>query len=179
MGPQTLVALLAEPSRLSVFSAAVLGAGSAEEIVERTGLSARDVALAVRRLTDGGLLSSVEGRLVAHVTAFKDTIREYAEQTPPEEPLDPDRARAAVLRAFVSEGRLVAIPATRGKRLVILEHMVAAFEPGMKYPEREVDAVLRAWHPDYVSLRRYLIDEGLMAREDGVYWRTGGPVDLS
>jgi hypothetical protein len=62
---------------------------------------------------------------------------------------------------------------------VILEHMVTAFEPGMKYPEREVDAVLRAWHPDYVSLRRYLIDEGLMAREDGVYWRTGGPVELS
>jgi hypothetical protein len=84
-----------------------------------------------------------------------------------------------VLRAFVNEGRLVAIPAARGKRLVILEHMVAAFEPGMKYPEREVDAVLRAWHPDYVSLRRYLIDEGLMAREDGVYWRTGGPVEVN
>jgi hypothetical protein len=179
MGPQTLVALLAEPSRLSVFAATVLGAGTADQIVERTGLSAREVALAVRRLTDGGLMSSVEGRLVAHVTAFKDTIREYADQAPPEAPLDPDRTRAAVLRAFVSDGRLVSIPASRSKRMVILEHLAAAFEPGVKYPEREVDAVLRAWHPDYASLRRYLIDESLMARGDGVYWRTGGPVELS
>ena len=163
---------------MSVFSAAVLGAGTAEEIVERTGLppgSGAGGAQTHRRRA----VELRRGQAVAHVTAFKDTIREYAEQAPPDEPLDPDRARAAVLRAFVSEGRLVAIPATRGKRLVILEHMVAAFEPGMKYPEREVDAVLRAWHPDYASLRRYLIDEGLMAREDGVYWRTGGPVELS
>jgi hypothetical protein len=27
---------------------------------------------------------------------------------------------------------------------------------------------------DWVSLRRHLIDEGLMAREDGWYWRTAG-----
>lgn len=29
-----------------------------------------------------------------------------------------------------------------------------------------------------VSLRRNLIDEGLMARGDGWYWRTGGHVDI-
>jgi hypothetical protein len=45
--------------------------------------------------------------------------------------------------------------------------------------EREVDAVLRAFYePDWVSLRRHLIDTGLMARADGVYWRTGGYVDV-
>ena len=47
----------------------------------------------------------------------------------------------------------------------------------MKYPEKAVDAILRAWHPDHAALRRYLIDEALMAREDSVYWRTGGYVD--
>jgi hypothetical protein len=32
---------------------------------------------------------------------------------------------------------------------------------------------------DYAALRRYVIDEDLMmTREDGVYWRTGGPVDV-
>jgi hypothetical protein len=39
--------------------------------------------------------------------------------------------------------------------------------------------VLRAFYePDWVSLRRDLIDAGLMARADGVYWRTGGYVDV-
>ncbi len=61
----------------------------------------------------------------------------------------------------------------------MLEYIVAAFEPGVRMTEREVDAVLRAFYEvDWVSLRRYLIDEGLMAREKGVYWRTGGYVDV-
>lgn len=40
-------------------------------------------------------------------------------------------------------------------------------------PARQVTPALRAWHDDYVTLRRYLIDEELMARESGIYWRTG------
>lgn len=85
-----------------------------------------------------------------------------------------------VLRTFLDgHGRISAIPAKAGKRRVLLEHIVAAFEPGVKMTEREVDAVLRAFYePDWVSLRRYLIDTGLMARADGVYWRTGGYVEV-
>jgi hypothetical protein len=56
------------------------------------------------------------------------------------------------------------------------------FEPGVRYPEREVDVLLKGFHAepetaDHVSLRRYLIDAGLLSREAGTYWRTGGPVD--
>jgi hypothetical protein len=78
-----------------------------------------------------------------------------------------------VLRAAV-DGRLVSMPAARGKRRVVLDHIVASFEPGVRYPEREVDAILRAWHDDHAALRRYLIDEELMTRDKGVYWRIGG-----
>lgn len=86
--------------------------------------------------------------------------------------IDPDK----VLEIFVSDGRLVRIPARAGKRRVVLEHIVSCFEPGVRYTEREVDATLRAWYPeDWVSLRRHLIDEGLMSRADGWYWRSGGP----
>ncbi len=84
----------------------------------------------------------------------------------------------AVLRAFLRDGRLTQIPAARGKRLVVLEHIAATFEPGMRYPERQVDAMLREWHPDHAALRRYLIDEQFLAREAGVYWRIGGTVDV-
>jgi hypothetical protein len=31
-------------------------------------------------------------------------------------------------------------------------------------------------HPDYAMLRRALVDEGFLARENGWYWRTGGSV---
>jgi hypothetical protein len=83
-----------------------------------------------------------------------------------------------VLRAFLRDGRIVQLPAARGKRRVLLEHVVAVFEPGVRYAEREIDAILRAWYDDHATIRRYLIDEGLMAREAGVYWRTGGYVDV-
>lgn len=170
MRPDALCGLLAEPTRLAVFAAVVLGACSPSEVAARTGLPARDAVSALRRLEQGGLVRTVEGRLVADTAAFKEAVREYAE--PPASGEDP------VLRAFIREGRLVQIPAAHGKRRLVLEHIAACFEPGVKYPERAVDAILRAWHPDYASLRRYLIDEDLLAREHAVYWRTGGPVDV-
>lgn len=179
MRPEALCGLLAEPERLAAFAAVVLGATSPSEVADRTGLPGRDVVTALRRLEQGGLVSTVEGRLVAQVTAFKEALPEYgASRATEAEPLDPDQKKAAVLRAFVRDGQLVQIPVARGKRRVVLEHIAACFEPGVKYPERAVDAVLRAWYPDYASLRRYLVDEELMARDRGTYWRTGGPVDV-
>jgi hypothetical protein len=32
---------------------------------------------------------------------------------------------------------------------------------------------------DYVTIRRYLIDEDLMDRDHGRYWRVGGYVDVA
>lgn len=92
-------------------------------------------------------------------------------------PVSADREK--VLRIFLKDGRLTAIPVKVTKRRMILEHIVCAFEPGVRFDEREVDAVLRDFYePDWVTLRRLLIDEGLMSRRDGWYWRTGGPVDV-
>ncbi len=83
-----------------------------------------------------------------------------------------------VLRNFLRDGQLVTIPAKQSKRRVVLDHIARLFEPGVRYPEREVNALLRAFHPDYAALRRYLVDEHFLAREHGEYWRIGGTVDL-
>ncbi|MFC7613202.1 DUF2087 domain-containing protein [Actinokineospora soli] len=70
------------------------------------------------------------------------------------------------------------MPAHAGKRRVVLEHVVQSFEPGVRYSEKEVDVVLRAWCEgggvDFVTVRRYLVDAGLLSREAGEYWRSGG-----
>ena len=34
--------------------------------------------------------------------------------------------------------------------------------------------MLKAFHPDVAALRRYLVEEGLLDREGGEYWRSGG-----
>jgi hypothetical protein len=174
--PEELIGLLAEEERLRVHAAVVLGAGTPAEVAGATGLGPRAVTRALRRLESGGLLAVESGRFAARPELFKETAREYAPAPGDAEPLDPDRQKAAVLRAFIRDGRLQQIPTARAKRLVVLEHLAAAFEPGVRYPEAEVDAVLRAWHEDYPALRRYLVDEALLSRENSVYWRTGGPV---
>jgi len=53
-------------------------------------------------------------------------------------------------------------------------YLATAFEPGLKYSESQVNDTVRAWHPDVAALRRFLVEEGFMARQDGVYWRCGG-----
>jgi hypothetical protein len=81
---------------------------------------------------------------------------------------------ARVREAFVDvAGRLISIPAQRKKRLAILRWLVEDFQPGRLYPEGEVNRILSRRHEDFFALRRFLVDEELMQRRRGVYWRTG------
>jgi hypothetical protein len=85
---------------------------------------------------------------------------------------------AVLIDRFMPGGRLVQMPARRNKRLVVLDQVARAFEPGRRYPEQEVNFILLDVYDDYAALRRYLVDEGFLAREDGIYWRVGGTVDV-
>jgi hypothetical protein len=73
---------------------------------------------------------------------------------------------------------LLQIPARRAKRLVVLDYLCRMFEVGVRYPERDVNAFLRVFHPDVAALRRYLVDEGFLTRDHNIYWRSGGSVDV-
>ena len=79
-----------------------------------------------------------------------------------------------VLENFVDgAGRLISIPVQRKKRLSVLRWLVEDFQPGRLYVEAEVNRIISRRHPDFASLRRFLVDEELMQRKRGVYWRTG------
>ena len=185
-GPRELVALLAEPDRLRALAAVALGAGTLAEVAERAGLEPRAAARALSRLVAGGLLDGEAGKGYRVRT---EALRAAA--IPPA--AEAGRAEGAegqgdeVLRRFVQNGRLLAMPSARGKRLVVLDHLAGLFEPGRRYPEPEVNELLGRYHPDYALLRRYLVDDGFLDRADEragsrtvkVYWRTGGTVDSS
>lgn len=90
-------------------------------------------------------------------------------QSPTPPSADPYRDR--VLRAFFRDGRLSTIPAQLKKKTVVMQELGALFEPGREYPEREVNAILAARHPDVATLRREMIGLGILARARSVYWR--------
>ena len=83
-----------------------------------------------------------------------------------------------MLDRFFRDDRLVLMPTRRSKRLLVLDRVAQVFELGRTYPEREVNALLAPIHPDVAALRRYLVDEHFLTRDAGVYWRSGGTVDL-
>jgi hypothetical protein len=178
-----VVRLLAEPARLRVFSALVLGAGTPAEVAAATGLEMRDVMVGLRRLADGGLVELAGGRVAPLDRLFGELARQTVVAAQPEDLGYSDERVTGVLRTFVRDGRLVGLPAQRRRRIVVLEHIAQSFEPGIDYPEPEVNAVLKGWAADsgvdHVSLRRYLIDEDLLQRRDGVYRRSGGWTDVS
>ena len=170
--------LLADEDRLRVFAALSLGARTIGEVSERSGVDPRPAVKALKRLVSGGVVARAGNDyalrrdvIAAQARRTAKTVEQYEEEgLPPRQ--------AAVLRAFLVEGRLASIPSTRSKRLVVLDHIAKVFEIGVRYPEREVDTLVRAFHDDYAALRRYLVDEGFLSREAGTYWRSGGTVDL-
>lgn len=84
-----------------------------------------------------------------------------------------------VLASFLApDGRLHTIPSKRAKLLVVLDHLAQSFEPGRTYPESQVTTILQRFHPDHAALRRYLVENGFLEREESVYWRVGGTVEV-
>ena len=109
-----------------------------------------------------------------------ETLRWAAEQVGP--PRDAGLALGAanddeetVLRTFFRNGRLTEIPAKAGKRRIVLERIALEFEPGVRYDEKEVNAIVGRFFNDYASLRRYLVDEGFLDREHGDLLAGGRP----
>lgn len=76
-----------------------------------------------------------------------------------------------VLRNFLDGQRIKAIPAQYKKQLVLSRWLVDKFEMGTRYSEREVNEVIKPHHPDTAWFRRAMVDQRLMAREKGIYWR--------
>lgn len=84
-----------------------------------------------------------------------------------------------VLTHFLDEqGRLHTIPSRQAKLLVVLDHLAQSFEPGRTYAEPEVNETLHRFHADHAALRRYLVENQFLTRENGCYWRSGGTVDV-
>jgi hypothetical protein len=177
---EIIVGLLAEPTRLRVAAAVVLGASTVAEIRAATGFDRREVGRALARLIDGGLLlRDDEGRHWVVEQSFRLAAIEAA----PDDKVvvfDAPDDDSKVLRSFIRDGRLASIPAALGKRRVVLDYLVQDFEPGRRYPERQVNTMLARWHEDTASLRRYMVDEGFLERDSGAgeYWRAGGSFEV-
>src|SRR5262245_14529127 len=100
-------------------------------------------------------------------------FREAARERPPRQRELPDATpeQARVLRNFVEDGRLKAVPVRASQRRLVLEYFASRFVPELEYDEADVNELLCEFYDDYASLRRHLVDEGFMTRSNGRYRR--------
>jgi hypothetical protein len=82
------------------------------------------------------------------------------------------RTDEQILAAYLDGEHLKVIPAKRSKKIIVLRWLVERFEPGVDYPESEVNAMIKTAHEDFATLRRELYDNYLLDRADGIYRRT-------
>jgi hypothetical protein len=174
----TIVGLLADDDRRRVFAALVLGGSTLDEVRAATGLTSRRAATALARLVSGDLVvRSDRGDHVLLGEAFRLAAVAAAPARPGPDPTDDmpeDDAR--ILRRYFRGGRLTQIPSQLSRRRVVLDRLAQEFDVGSRYSERQVNAILRRFHEDVASLRRFLVDEGFLDRAAGEYWRSGGSV---
>jgi hypothetical protein len=181
MSPEGLLRALADPERLAVAGALARGSGTASDLAATLDLPVTRVRRHLARLGAAGLAEVESDRRTWRL--IPEALREAAlEMGPPREAgLALGAAyeeEEAVLKSYFRGGRLVEIPAKQSKRRIVLTRIALEFDAGVTYPEGDVNQILQRFHPDYASLRRYLVDEGLLSRERGRYWRSGGPVEV-
>lgn len=112
-----------------------------------------------------------------------EALRRVVASLPQAEPVDAallagaNASDADVARRYFRGHRLIEIPASGSRRSAVLRIIVDEFLPGRYYTETEVRRILRRFHADDAALRRYLVEEGLLARQglSRTYWRGGGP----
>jgi hypothetical protein len=175
IGPADYLRLTLDRVRLSVLGHAAAGTVDPVALAKELAVKPRAVNDAIGKLRAAGLLTS-------DLTLDVLELRRIAEELPQAPPIatqitgkgmwSPEETE--ILGRFFSGARLREIPSGRSKRLVVLERLAMEFEPGVRYQEPEINFTLQMFHRDYASLRRYLVDEDLLTRADGVYWRTGG-----
>jgi hypothetical protein len=150
-----------------------------EEIAARLRLRPADLPRHLAQLEKLGLLRQEGDRLRLDAKALESLSRavlagrRQAVEARSNNANADDFARTVVRNYSLPDGRLKEIPMQDKKLRAILEHVVTVFEPGVRYSEKEVNQALERFHPDYASLRRYLVDRQMIARErDGTgYWR--------
>lgn len=171
----TFFKTLSNADRLTI--AGLLGAESMSipEIAARLNLRPPVVSSHIDSLMQAGLVHKNGTTYQLDRRTLEQLSRQVLSGTRPSvrlEDFEGEDYDRKVLHDFLQpDGRLKSIPMQQRKLLAVLNYIGNVFEPGERYPEKRVNELLSKFHEDTASLRRYLVDFGLLERDRGTYWR--------
>lgn len=168
---------LADKSRLQIVKALMKEDMYVERLAERLNLSAPTISFHLKKLEAANVVTSnreqyymvyslnIEILKMSLADLLEDEIEGENEQEKREE-----EYRKKVIASFFEYDKLKIIPAQKKKERIILEEIAKSFEKGKVYSEHEVNKIIESFYDDYCTLRRDLVNERIMNRDDGKYW---------
>ena len=168
---------LGHPMRLMMINLIKLKPRHGEELAAILKLQPATISHHLAALAEAGLLSAQKDQyyqiysLVEGVLDKPLAAMVHLPQPELAAEVEVDAYRQKVLATFFKRGRLAQIPAQLKKFQIVMEQIVQEFEPGRQYSEPEVNKILVEFNEDVASLRRGLIETGVMERARGIYWR--------
>ena len=169
---------LADRSRLQILKSLLEEDMYVERLAQRLELTPATVSFHLKKLMDAGAVSSRREQYYTMYSINKEVFQCRILDILGEKSSDAQRQqerearyRQRVLDSFFEYGRLKSIPAQRKKERICLEEIAKELELDRPYPERELNQVLLRFHQDYCTLRRDMISEGILHREEGLYTR--------
>ena len=170
---------LADTSRLRVLNSLMDKPQYVEELAHRLDLAASTVSFHLKKLESAGLINQTKEQYYViykiNDTLFNLSLRELTAFENIEKYTQEDRIeryRQKVLKIFFKKNKLTKLPVQRKKQLIVIDEFAKKFKSGKKYPEEKVNEIIKESYDDYCTIRRLLIEEGIMKREKQIYWLT-------
>jgi predicted transcriptional regulator len=175
----TFFKAMADSNRLKIIGLLSQHPYTVEELAAMLNLRPPTVSHHLKLLSEAGLVSARAESYYNLYQLESSVLEQIASSLITRDKL-PSMAAEVDLQAYdhmvlrnilLPDGKLKVIPAQRKKREVVLKYILNAFEPGVRYPEQQVNEILNRFHPDTATLRREMIVYKLMTRSGGEYWR--------
>lgn len=167
---------LSDKSRLQILKSLVHEDMYVELLAQRLNLAPSTISFHLKKLEEADAVTSRKEQYYniysINESIFKSSILDIIKEESSEADLQKQREdnyRKKVIENFFEYGKLKNIPAQRKKRLIVLKEMAKAFEPGREYTEREVNIIIADFHDDFCTLRREMICENILTRENSIY----------
>lgn len=167
---------LADTSRLRVLNSLMDKPRYVEEIAVALDLAASTVSFHLKKLEKAGLIKKTKEQYYIIYGLNEDilnlSLRELTSFNNIEKFAQEERRgkyRQKVLKAFMKNNKLTKLPVQKKKRTIILEEFLKKMKHNTIYTETEINDIILRHYGDYCTIRRLMIEEKMMIRENHEY----------
>ena len=169
---------LADKSRLQIIQSLNKEDMYVEQLAERLNLSQATVSSHLKKLEEIGAVKSQREQYYVNYSlcpdVFSPRIIDLIQSGCNDDTSGDEREesyRQKILSTFMLNGKILKMPAQLKKKLILIEEISKVFALETPYTEKEMNLKIADFYDDFCMVRRFFVDYGLFARENGVYFK--------